>query len=312
MRNPLRDLPYFTSSEQRGILVLCLLILIIVCITLPDWDKAAPEEQPTREQIEAYKAFRDKLQQKEQEKTRPYAQRSGHQSSTSSQAARLTPFPFDPNRADSATLRRLGLPGWMARNIMRYREKGGRFRRAEDFRRIYGLTDEQYETLRPYIRLEAADTLRPKVQPLWTKADVPKESIPAKYPAGTIVDLNRADTTELKRIPGIGSALARRITNYRQRLGGYYSIGQLKEIKLDTQRLRPWFRVDTAAIRRIDLNRSSLSALMRHPYLNFYQARAIVDWRKKHGRLSSLKVFSLCEEFTNADLERLAHYVRFD
>ena len=312
MKNPLRNLPYFTSGERRGILALCILILVVMCIALPDWDNVAPGEQPTPEQQEAYRAFRDRLQQEEQATASRYDSHRGNAPYTPARETPLTPFPFDPNRADSATLRRLGLPGWMARNVVRYREKGGRFRRAEDFRRIYGLTDEQYEALRPYVRLASADTLRPEAQPLWAAAGISPEPAPSKYPAGTVVDLNRADTNELKRIPGIGSALARRIADYRRQLGGYCRVEQLAEIRLDAQRLRPWFRVDTAAVRRIDLNNASLSALARHPYLNFYQARAIVDWRQRHGRLNDLKPLALCEEFTDADLRRLAHYVRFE
>jgi hypothetical protein len=88
---------------------------------------------------------------------------------------------------------------------------------------------------------------------------------PEKYPSGTLVDLNRADTTELKKIPGIGSGIARLIIGYRQRLGGFYNITQLQEIHLDTTQLQSWFSIDTRAIHLINLNRSSIERLRHHP-----------------------------------------------
>ena len=225
----------------------------------------------------------------------------------------LTPFPFDPNTADSLALCRLGLPGWMARNIVRYRERGGRFRRPEDFRKIYGLTDEQYQMLHPYIRIARRDTARAAVRRIYAPR-AGRDTLPRidKYPAGTVVDLNRADTTELMRIPGIGSGIARLIAGYRQRLGGFYSLEQLRDIDLAPGPLRPWLRIDTTAIRRINLNRADVDRLRRHPYFNFYQAKAIVERRRKHGPLRSLKVFAFYEEFTEADFERMRHYVSFE
>ena len=133
-----------------------------------------------------------------------------------------------------------------------------------------------------------------------------------KYEAGTLVDFNRADTTALKKIPGIGSAIARMIVNYRNQLGGFYEVEQLREINLDAEQLQSWFVVDEAAIRKIPVNKSSVDRLRKHPYINFYQAKALVEHRRKHGDLESLKPFVLYEEFTEEDLERISHYLSFD
>ncbi|MDE5709688.1 MAG: helix-hairpin-helix domain-containing protein, partial [Bacteroides sp.] len=157
----------------------------------------------------------------------------------------------------------------------------------------------------------------PKATPFYTPpasgdSTVLTRSRQEKYPAGTIIDLNRADTTELKKIPGIGSEIARMIVGYRQRLGGFYSIEQLKEIHLDAARLQPWFSIDTSLIRLLNLNRAGIEKLRSHPYINFYQAKAFVEYRKKKGKFQSLKPFTLYEEFSEADLERISHYVCFE
>ena len=318
MKNVLKTFFYFTRSERRGILLLCTLILLVSGGTqvYRHWQEKAsrPSAEERAEQLRMQQEYEDFLAtiQEEEEKGRA-RHRPPEDTGFRPGKPAVTPFPFDPNRADSLTLCRLGLPGWMARNIVRYRERGGRFRHPEDFRKIYGLTDEQYAALEPYIRIAPQDTARPAPPRLYT-AQTERDTLarPYKYPAGTVIELNRTDTTELKKIPGIGSGIARLITGYRQRLGGFYALEQLREIDLDPEPLRPWLRIDTTAIRRLNLNRVSVDRLRRHPYFNFYQARAIVEWRKKHGPLRNLKVFALYEEFTEADFERMRHYVCFE
>ena len=318
MKNVLKKFFYFTRTERRGILLLCTLILLVyggAQVYFHRQEKASrPSAEDRAEQLRMQQEYEDFLAtiQEEEEKGRArhrYPEDTGFRPGKPA----VTPFPFDPNRADSLTLRRLGLPGWMARNIVRYRERGGCFRHPEDFRKIYGLTDEQYAALEPYIRIAPQDTARPAPPRLYT-AQTERDTLarPYKYPAGTVIELNRTDTTELKKIPGIGSGIARLITGYRQRLGGFYALEQLREIDLDPEPLRPWLRIDTTAIRRLNLNRVSVDRLRRHPYFNFYQARAIVEWRKKHGPLRNLKVFALYEEFTEADFKRMRHYVCFE
>ena len=178
------------------------------------------------------------------------------------------------------------------------------------------MTEKQYQTLLPYIHITPKDTETRTVQlyssPASNDSAVTFRIAPEKYPSGTLVDLNRADTTELKKIPGIGSGIARLIIGYRQRLGGFYNITQLQEIHLDTSQLQSWFSIDTRAIHLINLNRSSIERLRNHPYINFYQAKAFVEYRKKKGDLHSLKPFALYEEFSDTDLEKISHYVCFE
>ena len=175
------------------------------------------------------------------------------------------------------------------------------------------MTEKQYQALLPYIHITPEDTETRTVQlyssPASNDSAVTFRIAPEKYPAGILVDLNRADTTELKKIPGIGSGIARLIIGYRQRLGGFYNITQLQEIHLDTTQLQS---IVTRAIHLINLNRSSIERLRHHPYINFYQAKAFVEYRKKKGDLHSLKPFALYEEFSDTDLEKISHYVCFE
>lgn len=137
-----------------------------------------------------------------------------------------------------------------------------------------------------------------------------------KFPTGTIVELNAADTATLKKVPGIGSAFARRIVKYRELLGGYYIVEQLREVYgIDDERyqtLAPWFSVATTGIRPLKVNSLPFDSLSRHPYLNYRQARAIEQLRKQKSRLSGWENLQLIEELTESDRKRLTPYLSFD
>ena len=126
------------------------------------------------------------------------------------------------------------------------------------------------------------------------------------------LDLNASDSVELVRLPGIGPATAMKIIRYRQRLGGYTDISQLTEIEGVPDSLMKWFIIsDTLPIRKIDVNSATLTELRRHPYLDFYQARAIVEFRNERGMIKGPEQLSFMEEFTAQDLKRLMPYLDF-
>lgn len=143
-------------------------------------------------------------------------------------------FPFDPNTATAEELQQLGLAPFQVRNIIKYRSKGGVYRSPMDFARLYGLTRKQYRALEPYITIgddyEPASTLA-SVQAYIAQKEADKQAAhaayeaykaqntykpnrgndrdtlryPLKLKAGEHINLVTADTTQLKKIPGIGS-----------------------------------------------------------------------------------------------------------
>ncbi len=137
-----------------------------------------------------------------------------------------------------------------------------------------------------------------------------------KFPVGTVVELNSADTTILKKVPGIGSTFARRIVSYRELLGGYYSVSQLMEVYgMDEERyesLKGWFMADTIHIQKLSVNQATFRELLRHPYIEMEQTKVIEQLRRQKGRLTGWENLQLLEEFTDADRERLTPYLSFD
>lgn len=228
---------------------------------------------------------------------------------------RVERFPFDPNTADSNALLALGLQPWQVRNIYKYRAAGGIYRYPEDFARLYGLTKKQYDELKPYIRI--SNGYRPSIEfyePRPRHVNIP-DSIAAhhidKLRAGEKIELNAADTTQLMRVPGIGRFYARQIENRRTWLGGFYTPDQLMEIEYLPKEAINYFYVDEGLVKKLNVNKLSLSELKRHPYINYYQAKDIVDYRRLRGPLKSIEELRLMKDFTERDIEKLRHYVEY-
>jgi DNA uptake protein ComE-like DNA-binding protein len=224
-----------------------------------------------------------------------------------------SPFPFNPNTADSATLIKVGLKSWQVKNLLAYRRAGGRWKDADDFKRLYGLSEEEYQRLRPYIQIP------PPVKDVYftekdrARQDSLRQLRPEKFAELTVLDLNTVDTLTLRKIPGIGVGYSRSIVSYRQRLGGFVSVAQLKEIDGLPARIEEWFAVDeNAEVNRISINKSDFKTLVRHPYLSYEQVKVITTHIRKYGPLRSWKDLQLYPEFTPHDFERLTPYFVFE
>ena len=235
-----------------------------------------------------------------------------HQPIQYRQESERTPelFPFDPNTADSTQLLRLGLQPWQVRNIYRYRASGGIYRRPADFARLYGLTVGQYRQLEPYIRI--SNDYQPAAT-LVKEKPIERDTLrfPVKLQPTEHVVLNTADTAQLRRVPGIGIYYAKEIARYGRLLGGYASVDQLDEIDNFPKQTKQYFVVENASPQKLNLNRLSLNELKRHPYINFYQAKAITDYRRLRGPLHSLQDLRLLPDFTPEAITRLEPYVEF-
>lgn len=220
---------------------------------------------------------------------------------------------FDPNTADSTLLLSLGLQPWQVRSIYRYRAKGGIYRQPSDFARLYGLTVKQYKELLPYIHI--SDEYKPAAE-VYGRTDAVRSGrdtlrYPVKLQPGQYVTLDDADTASLRKMPGIGRYYASRIVRYRNDLGGYVSVAQLSEIEGIPEAALSYFRVTGGAVRKLNLNRLTLNELKHHPYINFYQARRIIDYRRLKGPLHGIDDLRLLKDFSQRDIERLRPYVEF-
>lgn len=219
---------------------------------------------------------------------------------------------FDPNTADSSTLVHLGFKPWQAKNMLKYRAKGGRYSKAEDIKRLYGMTDSMYQALRPYIsivreQLDSVEQDTMKMDSLAKRVSINKD---------TILNLRTADTTELKMIRGIGSYRARQIVRYREQLGGFVRVEQVMEVTGMDQMVEDsvlrWFVLDSVVVEKIRVNHVSAQRLSKHPYLRFEQAKAIYELRRKKIRLNSVNDLESIDCIDEKTLEKISPYLNFD
>ena len=292
---------FLSRSEKRGLLLL-LFLLLCVCggmLYVGMSERVGTSVQLSPEDVAELEAFATltKERKKRQEEVRMPVQS----------------FPFNPNTADSMTLLRVGLKPWQVKNLMAYRRAGGRWKDADDFKRLYGLSDEEFQRLRPYVQIP------PAVKEVYfTEHDRARQDSlhhlrPEKFTQLTVLDLNTVDTLTLRKIPGIGVGYSRSIVSYRERLGGFVSVAQLKDIEGLPARIEEWFSVEEqVAVRTISINKSDFKTLVRHPYLSYEQVKVITTHIRKYGPLRSWKDLQLYPEFTPQDFERLSPYFVFE
>ena len=337
----MKRLPFFSNSDRRALLLLeWIMLLVVLALAIYSWRGSVGGDS-------SFSATADSAL------LRPTS--SGRKYIYAKEEERVESFPFDPNTADSVTLLRLGLASWQVRAVYNYRAKHGRYHTPEDFQRLPGMTNELWERLHPYIRIDRRFQLvtpkprsyeRPSAsvastskgssskvnsQPL-EKGNLKTDSLTSngtlarseepvnntdtiphleKYAPGTVIDLNAADTSMLMKIPGIASYRASKIVEYRQRLGGFRTKEQVMEACRMPDEVLDWFTVQPVPLERLEINHLSLKRLMHHPYISFYQAQAIVEYRKKYGPLHSPQELQKLQDFTPEAIERVQDYLDF-
>lgn len=140
----------------------------------------------------------------------------------------------------------------------------------------------------------------------------PSIQYPLKTQKFTPIELNTADSCTLVKLRGIGPFYASKIIRYRQQLGGFYSVNQLKELKLtyfNVDSNAHLFTVDSSLIRPMDMDTMSFKAILRHPYLKYEDVQLIFNAKRKYGHVS----YSILEEhnvLTKFKLKKLKPYFK--
>ena len=275
---------YFTFTKKERIGIYSLLILIVAGIVTPRFFTApALNNELAAEAIQLEKAPAQPTKEfvrrtKDDSAPSPYDEVS-EDAANSKPPAKL--FPFDPNTLDAAGWKKLGLPDRTVRTILNYRNKGGKFRTIADLQKMYSLKPADFERLQPYVQIAAP--------PPFYKTERP----PVKYVKAppVIIDVNQADTTAFIALPGIGSKLASRIVNFRNKLGGFYSVEQVGETfglpDSTFQLIKPRLQCAPNTVEKININTADANTLKQHPYIRWNVANAIVQYRQQHGVFST-------------------------
>jgi competence protein ComEA len=221
-------------------------------------------------------------------------------------------FYFDPNKISPEQWKTLGLRDKTIKTIQNYINKGGRFRNADDLKKIYGLHDDEFERLSPYVKIENQSSVINNKNAANNSFNNPSNK---KNFHGEIIDINNADTTTLIELPGIGNKLANRIISFREKLGGFYSVDQIAETYALPDsifiKIKPFLKTNSD-VRKININTADANILKQHPYIKWNLANAILQYKNQHGAFKSVNDLQQIALITPEIFKKISPYLRVD
>lgn len=282
----------FTKKERTGIIML--LVLLLFFIFLPFLYPLFIKEKHTDASV--FKNEIAVLQLEQPDSTKKITQKnfdednySGYYRPSEKNKNKLSGelFYFDPNTASIADWQKLGLRDKTINTIQNYISKGGRFYKPEDIGKVWGLHQDEVQRLLPYVQIKSKEENYPEKNDAAIFFDKPQNNY-------NNIDINNADTTTLIALPGIGSKLAQRIINFRDKLGGFYAIQQVAETfglpDSTFKKIKTRLTVNGTAVKQFNINAATVEELNAHPYIHYNIANAIVQYRMQHGNFASVAV----------------------
>jgi competence ComEA-like helix-hairpin-helix protein len=282
---------YFTFTRKERIALIVVIAIIVAAWLFP---KVLPPKSNSTLRDTSWITAAKKLQRKQNtsqpdsaennENVNDFAFDKPATSHANSSKGEL--FYFDPNTLPIDGWKKLGIRDKTIATIQNYLNKGGHFYKAEDLKKIYGLHSDDYERFKTYIRIE---TVAKNSNEFVKEDDLKKENSKPKYP---VIEINNADTSAFIALPWIGSKLASRIVNFRDKLGGFYSVDQIGETyglpDSTFQKIKSFLRLEDPQIKKININTATKDEMKTHPYIRWTLANAIVEYRNQHGNFLSI------------------------
>ena len=301
-RQPLATYLRYSKKERIGILTIIVLILLICLLPL----LSAKNEEISIQKDDVLLAAIDtlKIKQTRQSEEEPQNELAyQYEPSVKSSYQKNELFKFDPNILSGEGWKRLGLNDRIIRTINNYRNKGGKFYKAEDLQKIWGLPQGFYNHVKDYISIQPSN-IPTKNYP------VALNSKPEKRAWN--IELNTADTSALIELPGIGSKLALRIINFRDKLGGFYSVDQIGETYglSDSvfRKIKPYLHVN-GEIKKLNINTATKDELKQHPYIKGNLANLLVEYRNQHGNYKSVEDLKNIAAIDETTFRKLSPYL---
>lgn len=277
---PIKNWFGFSRKERRSSIILLILIIIILLLRIAVPEKNIIVEDVTSSISEIVSA-------------------SSIDSSEEHYSVEL--FSFDPNTVQYDTLVKLGFTKREAGTLIAYRNKGGKFRKPSDLGKVYGIEEVKAEKLIPYVFVKI-DTAK-------------KDKFFSIKQQKTLINLNNCDSAQLVTLPGIGPVLSVRIIKYRNLIGGFASVNQLKEVyglpPETFEIIKGRVFADSSAIIGININTAGYKELSRLPYLENYEIASILKYRELKGRIEGMNDLTENKLLTVEKADKVRPYLNF-
>ncbi len=298
---------YFTFSKKEALAAFVIILITTIFLALPYISSNKRKKEPVNPELVKVAStnlfVKDTNANSDFDDNKP-AYKNYSNNNYKNKNSALTPFNFDPNTLDENGWNKLGLPEKTIKTILNYLGKGGKFKSAEDIRKIWGLKKEDADVLIPYITIAARQTDN-KFSNVYASKNYAKA-------APSVIDINTATVDDFKRLPAVGNT-AYKIVKFREKLGGFISINQVKETYGLTdsvyQAMLPYLTLTSTNIQKININTASDFDLGKHPYISNDIAKAIAIYRKQHGNYSKIEDVRKIVFINQAMYQKIVPYI---
>ena len=201
----------------------------------------------------------------------------------------INPTNFDPNTADEKMLLQNGIPPYVVKTLLNFRNSGAKFYQKEDLKKIYNLDEEIFTKIEPYIEIAPMEKKVIVKASAWKNEE--KDIVEEEF-KNIIIDINNSTAEDWQKLRGIGPSFSKRIIKYRDRLGGFHTIAQVGEAyglpDSTFQIIKPYLET-SAILNKINLNQVTEEELKNHPYVSWNQAKVIISYRNMHDGFKSVE-----------------------
>ena len=306
----------FNEKERKGILAVIFIIFIIAVITSLRKCTFSNSDNKLISNGESQTISLLELKNKHyKQKYKNYDKKYSRDLYNENDAKPYKIAAFDPNTVTESQLKEMGIHHIAASNWIKYLKKGGKFYKKEDLQKIFGLKPDAYEKISPYAIIKS------DVKPSKTldSASVFKTERnayqPKKEKEKVLVDINTCTDLDLVELNGIGEKLSVRIIKYRDKLGGFVRIDQLKEVyglPPETYELiKDQIIIDPKMIKKIKINLADAYILSGFPYIPRREAYQIVNYRSQHGNFRSIEDLKNIKSLDETFIQKIEPYLDF-
>jgi competence protein ComEA len=280
----------FSSKEKRAALLFLVVLMGLVIVPslisrfTPNITVSySVEEDSIRQEIERkYNTYEQRREATKRPKWESFSREK--------RTEKKVDTPFNPDTVSASGWVELGLSPRQAEVLLAYKDRIGGFNDISQLYKAYVLDSNRVNQWKPFLVFEKKKVKR--------------------------IELNSASLEELITLKGIGQGYAKRIVNYRDKLGGFHQVDQIKEIynfPIDlANAIESQLRVDTLLIHKIRINFVSVEELAKHPYFDYKTARTLLNYRQEHGAFTSMLDILKCKAVEAETSKKWLPYLNFE